>query len=228
MFLSSKPNVEIMNKYILRLFGNRWECFLLSRLTFHRHTCEHKTPCAHSTKSPLQKTYYFLVAAAPSYSEEMMNLLSHILQTSHPEQTLPLKTTDNMRKNSQMIFLAALLNWQESTGPKPREQGTPRVAQSTQSHQLNWTRGRAVLNARWRQIHQQVFWPAGPGCFCPQVQGTWGWAEAGGRREHIGHKVQTQPFPSDAWGSRIQILLWVLRRLPCLRGTPISTWKIRF
>lgn len=50
-----------------------------------------------------------------------MSLLSHILQTSHPEQTLSLKTTDNLRKNFQMAFLAALLNWQESIGPKPRE-----------------------------------------------------------------------------------------------------------
>lgn len=41
MFISSKPNVEIMNKYILRLFRNGQDCFLLSRLTIHRHTCEH-------------------------------------------------------------------------------------------------------------------------------------------------------------------------------------------
>lgn len=138
MFRSSKPNVEIMNKYILRLFGNRRNCFLLSHLTIHRHTCEHKTPCAHDTiiSFPLQKTYYFLVvAAAPSYSEKMMSLLSHILQASHPEPTLPLKTTDNLRKNSQMVFLAALLNRQESTVPKPKERGTPRVARSTERDQ---------------------------------------------------------------------------------------------
>lgn len=115
-------------------------------LTSNIHICKDKIPCVNRNKSLLQKTFYhFLVATVPSYCKEMMNLLYSIPQTSHPEQTLLLKTTDNTWKNIQMIFLAALLTWQESRGSKQREQVTPRVTQSTKKHQMNWIRGRTAL-----------------------------------------------------------------------------------